>query len=208
MPPLARRNLTHDPIRLAVTLTGIVFAVVLIVVELGLFVGFTVTTSSIIDRSNVDLWVVSKGTPYIEQGGLFSERKRYQALATPGVASAEKYIVHWAQWKTPRGADESVQVANSLSEVCTLGRRLQVGQHFFCVAVGLYLFVNMLNFAGGADHKCHAGDSYVLFAVHALFLDHAKGFADFLIDIGQKRIGQAELRFEFLLFFAGIGGDA
>jgi len=110
MPPLARRNLTHDPVRLAVTLTGIVFAVVLIVVELGLFVGFTVTTSSIIDRSNVDLWVVSKGTPYIEQGGLFSERKLYQALATPGVASAAKYIVHWAQWKTPSGADESVQV--------------------------------------------------------------------------------------------------
>ena len=110
MPPLARRNLTHDPIRLTVTLTGIVFAVVLIVVELGLFVGFTVTTSSIIDRSNVDLWVVSKGTPYIEQGALFSERKLYQALSTPGVASAEKYIVHWAQWKNPSGAEESVQV--------------------------------------------------------------------------------------------------
>jgi putative ABC transport system permease protein len=44
MPPLARRNLVHDRVRLVVTLTGIVFAVVLIVVELGLFVGFTVTT--------------------------------------------------------------------------------------------------------------------------------------------------------------------
>ena len=42
MPPLARRNLFHDKVRLAVTLTGIVFAVVLIVVELGLFVEFTV----------------------------------------------------------------------------------------------------------------------------------------------------------------------
>ncbi len=110
MPPLARRNLLHDKVRLAVTLTGIVFAVVLIVVELGLFVGFTVTTSSIIDKSKVDLWVVSKNTPYIEQGNAFSEKKYYQVLATPGVASAEKYIVHWAQWKTPQGAQESVQV--------------------------------------------------------------------------------------------------
>ena len=110
MPPLARRNLLHDKVRLAVTLTGIVFAVVLIVVELGLFVGFTVTTSSIIDKSNVDLWVVSRRTPYIEQGNAFSERKFYQVLATPGVAAAEKYIVHWAQWKTPQGAQESVQV--------------------------------------------------------------------------------------------------
>jgi putative ABC transport system permease protein len=110
MPPLARRNLLHDKVRLAVTLTGIVFAVVLIVVELGLFVGFTVTTSSIIDKSNVDLWVVSKRTPYIEQGAPFTERKLYQVLATPGVASAEKYIVRFGQWKTPDGAQESVQI--------------------------------------------------------------------------------------------------
>ncbi len=34
MPPLAQRNLFHDKVRLTVTLTGIVFAVVLIVVEL------------------------------------------------------------------------------------------------------------------------------------------------------------------------------
>ena len=110
MPPLAQRNLTHDRVRLAVTLTGIVFAVVLIVVELGLFVGFTVTTSSIIDNSRVDLWIVSKGTPYIEQGAVFSERKLYQVLATPGVAQADKYIVRFAQWKTPDGAEQSVQV--------------------------------------------------------------------------------------------------
>jgi putative ABC transport system permease protein len=110
MPPLAQRNLVHDKVRLTVTLTGIVFAVVLIVVELGLFVGFTVTTSSIIDNSGVDLWVVSKGTPYIEQGAPFSERKLYQVLATPGVAQAEKYIVRFTQWKTPGGAEESTQV--------------------------------------------------------------------------------------------------
>jgi len=36
---LARRNLFHDRVRFAVTLTGIVFALVLIVVQLGLFLG-------------------------------------------------------------------------------------------------------------------------------------------------------------------------
>lgn len=110
MPPLAQRNLMHDKVRLAVTLTGIVFAVVLIVVELGLFVGFTVTTSSIIDQSKVDLWIVSKGTPYIEQGSVFSERKVYQALATPGVAHADKYIVRFSNWKTPLGAEQGIQI--------------------------------------------------------------------------------------------------
>ena len=37
MPPIARRNLFHDRVRLTVTLTGITFAVVLMVVELGFF---------------------------------------------------------------------------------------------------------------------------------------------------------------------------
>jgi putative ABC transport system permease protein len=110
MPPLARRNLFHDKIRLAVTLTGITFAVVLVVVELGLFLGFSTTTSSLIDRSGADLWIASKRVPYIEQGAPFSERKLYQVRATPGVASAEKYIARFAGWKRPDGGHESVQI--------------------------------------------------------------------------------------------------
>jgi putative ABC transport system permease protein len=110
MPPLARRNLTHDRVRLAVTLTGIVFAVVLIVVELGLFVGFTVTTSNLIDNSSADLWVTSKHVPYIELGVPFSERKLYQVRAVPGVADAEKFILRFTQWKRHDGRQESVQI--------------------------------------------------------------------------------------------------
>ena len=110
MPPLARRNLMHDRVRLAVTLTGIVFAVVLIVVELGLFVGFTETTSNVIDNSGVDLWVTSKHVPYIELGVPFSERKLYQVKAVPGVQDAEKFILRWTQWKREDGRTESVQV--------------------------------------------------------------------------------------------------
>ena len=110
MPPLAQRNLLYDKVRLAVTVTGIVFAVVLIVVELGLFVGFTSTTSSLIDNSGADLWVTSTHVPYIEMGVPFSERKLYQVKAVPGVADAEKYIVRFSQWKRPDGQQESVQV--------------------------------------------------------------------------------------------------
>ena len=110
MPPLARRNLFHDKVRLTVTVTGIVFAVVLIVVELGLFVGFTSTTSGLIDHSGADLWVTSKHVPYVELGVPFSERKLYLVRAIPGVADAQKSIVHWTQWKRPDGREESVQI--------------------------------------------------------------------------------------------------
>jgi putative ABC transport system permease protein len=110
VPPLARRNLLHDKVRLAVTLTGIVFAVLLIAVELGLFMGFATTTSNLIDNAGADLWVTSKLVPYIEQGVEFSERKLYQVRTAPGVADAEKLIVRWSGWRLNDGREESVQI--------------------------------------------------------------------------------------------------
>jgi putative ABC transport system permease protein len=110
MPPLAQRNLFHDKVRLTVTLTGIVFSVVLIVVQLGLFLGFTSATSNLIDHSGADLWITSKNVPYVEQGVAFSERKLNQVRAVPGVADAQKIIAHWTQWKRHDGGQESVQI--------------------------------------------------------------------------------------------------
>jgi putative ABC transport system permease protein len=116
MPPLARRNLFHDKVRLTVTVTGIVFAVVLIVVELGLFVGFTSTTSGLVDHSGADLWVTSKHVPYVELGVPFSERKLYQVRAVPGVQEAQKLITRWTQWKRADGREESVQIVGINSD--------------------------------------------------------------------------------------------
>jgi putative ABC transport system permease protein len=110
VPPLAERNLFHDRVRLAVTLTGVVFAVVLIVVQLGLYVGFSRTTTALVDNSRADLWVVSKNVPYIEQGIPFSERKLYTVRATPGVAEAQNYIVRFSRWKRDDGQEEAIQV--------------------------------------------------------------------------------------------------
>jgi putative ABC transport system permease protein len=107
---LARRNLFHDKVRLTVTLTGIVFALVLIVVQVGLFLGFTTTTSNNVDHSNADVWVVSRGVKYFDTGKPFSERKYYQVLATPGVAHAEKYIQAFGVWKRADGRTENIQI--------------------------------------------------------------------------------------------------
>jgi putative ABC transport system permease protein len=107
---LAWRNLVHDKVRLGVTLTGIVFAVVLIVVEFGLFLGFTSTTSGLIDRSGADLWVIAKRVPYIELGLPFTDRKLSTVRATPGVAEAEKYVARFTEWQRPDGRRENVQI--------------------------------------------------------------------------------------------------
>lgn len=110
MPSLARRNLLHDRVRLVVTLTGIVFAVVLSAVQLGLFVGFERATSDLIRHAGADIWITSAGVTHLETGVPFAERKLYDALATPGVAAVQKHIVRFGQWQKPDGGQESVMV--------------------------------------------------------------------------------------------------
>jgi putative ABC transport system permease protein len=106
MPSLARRNLFHDKVRFIVTLTGIVFSVVLSSIQLGLFVGFTRATADIITHSNADIWVKSAGVPNMENGVPMNERKLYQVLAVKGVERAEKQIIQFGDWKKPSGAVE------------------------------------------------------------------------------------------------------
>jgi putative ABC transport system permease protein len=107
---LARRNLLHDRVRFAVTLTGIVFAVVLSSIQLGLFVGFRRATSDLIAHSGADIWVRSAGVTHLETPVAFADATRYDVLAVPGVGDAQSHIVNFGQWKKPNGADEGVLV--------------------------------------------------------------------------------------------------
>lgn len=110
MASLAWRNLFYDKVRLVVTLTGVVFAVVLITVQLGLFMGFTRTTSNISDNSKADLWVAQEGFRNLDQAAPFPERKLYQVMAVAGVEKAEKYVVQFSRWKRADGGEEGVTI--------------------------------------------------------------------------------------------------
>lgn len=107
---LAWKNLFHDRVRLIVTLVGIVFALVLILIQFGLFLGFLETSSNIVGESRADLWISAPKIPHVNGGSIFSEAKRYQALAVPGVARVDKYALAFVPWKLPTGAQESTQV--------------------------------------------------------------------------------------------------
>ncbi|MFN0167393.1 MAG: ABC transporter permease [Bryobacteraceae bacterium] len=110
MASLALRNLFHDRVRLVVTLTGIVFSIVLIIIQVGLYLGFKYTISTLIDNANADLWVSAAGIPSIDLAVPIKERKRFQVLAVPGVAEAENYIIAFSTWKLPDGRKESIEV--------------------------------------------------------------------------------------------------
>lgn len=114
---LALRNLIHDRIRLAVTLVGILFSIVLVAVQLGLYLGSSRMITANIDHANADLWIATYGAKSFEDGGvLLNDRDRHQALAAPGVESVVPIVVAFAEWRKPEGGSSRVVVVGSDSE--------------------------------------------------------------------------------------------
>ena len=114
---LAFRNLFHDRIRLAVTLVGILFSIVLVAVQLGLYFGASRMITASIDRANGDLWITAYGAKSFEDGGvLLTQRERHQALATQGVADVIPLVVAFAEWRKPGGGSSRVVVVGADAE--------------------------------------------------------------------------------------------
>lgn len=107
---IARQNLFHDKVRLCVTLTGVVFAVVLITIQVGIFLGFTKTIAAVIDNSGADVWVTSRGVKNFDIALPLDEQKYYQVLSSPGIEEASKFIIRFADWKRPDGLQESIEI--------------------------------------------------------------------------------------------------
>jgi len=113
---LAFRNLFHDRIRLAVTMVGILFSIVLVAVQLGLYLGARNIIVAMIDRSEGDLWVMAYGTKNFEEGQPINARERFTALSIPGVAKAVPLIVSFIDWRKPSGGTTLVVVVGSDAE--------------------------------------------------------------------------------------------
>ena len=100
---LAFRNLFHDRIRLAVTLVGILFSIVLVAVQLGLYLGARKMIVSMIERADADLWVTAYGAKSFEDSAALSGGERHAVLSVPGVASAVPIAVAFTEWRKPAG---------------------------------------------------------------------------------------------------------
>jgi putative ABC transport system permease protein len=83
---LAWRNLTAEPRRLALSLAGVGFAVVLMAVEAGFYHALLDASVALIDRFDADLVMVSKVKTSLQAHGGFPRRRLVQALGVPGVA--------------------------------------------------------------------------------------------------------------------------
>jgi putative ABC transport system permease protein len=110
---LASRNLFHDRLRFIATLVGIVFSIVLVTIQMGLYVGFRHMVSTMIDHAGADLWIMPVGTKCFEDPSLLDYRKRFTALAVKGVAEADTLVIGFAQWHRPDGGNNPVFIIGS-----------------------------------------------------------------------------------------------
>ena len=110
MVSLARKNLLHDRIRFAITLAGVAFAVTLVLVQVGLFLGLLGKATVTIENSNADIWIVAKNTPNVDFGNPFPETVFLRARGVLGVERADNAIVQFVNIQLPSGATENALV--------------------------------------------------------------------------------------------------
>jgi putative ABC transport system permease protein len=113
VPKLAYRNLFHDRLSLIVTLVGIVFSVVLVAVQFGIYLGSENRIAAMLDQAKGDLWVVALGTKSFDDPSLLSGRERHAVLSTPGVASVEELAVGFVNWRKPKGGSTAALLVGS-----------------------------------------------------------------------------------------------
>jgi putative ABC transport system permease protein len=103
---LARKNLLHDRLRFAITIAGVAFAVTLVLVQVGLFMGLLAKSTVTIENATADVWITSKGTPNVDFAHTFPETSVLRARGVPGVARADNLIVQFMNIQLPTGAEE------------------------------------------------------------------------------------------------------
>ena len=106
MVSLARKNLLHDRLRFVITLAGVAFAVTLVLVQVGLFMGLLNKATVTIENANAEIWVTSKGTPNVDFAHTFPETAVLRVRGVPGVERADNLLIQFMNIQLPSGAEE------------------------------------------------------------------------------------------------------
>ncbi|MBW4581427.1 MAG: ABC transporter permease [Tildeniella nuda ZEHNDER 1965/U140] len=101
MASIARKNLFEDIPRFLVAQAGIMFAVSLVTIQIGILNGFTRSTGLLIDQSSADLWVASEDMVHLEVTSPLPLEQMVKARDVEGVERAEALMIRAALWRSP-----------------------------------------------------------------------------------------------------------
>lgn len=94
-------QLKHQKVRLLVAISGIAFAVILILMQLGFRSSLLDSSVRYLEALRYDIVLISNDTLYMAQTVPFSARRLYQALGIEGVADVSPVYASVGVWKNP-----------------------------------------------------------------------------------------------------------
>src|SRR5262245_8729078 len=100
--PLAWHNVTHERARSAVGIAGVVFAIMLIFLQLGFYNSVIIGATQVYDQIDYDLVIVARNYSFVHSPRSFPRRRLQQALGCPGVSTARPLYVGEARWRNPQ----------------------------------------------------------------------------------------------------------
>ncbi len=104
--PLAWLQLKWDKLRLAAAVAGIVFAVTLMLMQMGFRDALFVAAVQFHERLTADLVIMSSKYEFLATTHPFTERYLYRLLALPQVQSVAPVYLGVARWRNPRNYRE------------------------------------------------------------------------------------------------------
>lgn len=108
--PIGWLQLAHKPQRLAAALAGVAFANILVFMQLG-FLGALIASIKLpYDHMNADIVVSASDMNTLADGSPLPRQRMFQALATPGVASATPLYYGKLDWKQADGTIRTLDV--------------------------------------------------------------------------------------------------
>jgi putative ABC transport system permease protein len=103
--PLAWHNLMHNRVRTAAAVAGVMFAVVLIFLQLGFFGATEKTASLVYGALDFDLLIRSQRTRRLAEAQPFPRNRLDQAASVAGVGEIHPFYVSSQRWRIPKGRD-------------------------------------------------------------------------------------------------------
>src|SRR3977135_2937728 len=120
---LACENIVHDRTRFSVTVLGVCVAVFLMIFQGSLLAGFLRAASRLIDASDSDIWIASRGVQAFEFGTVLDSRVREMAAGIPGVVETGRVCMAFAVYRTHNGTQQVVALVGADPNV---GKRFPV----------------------------------------------------------------------------------
>ncbi|MGJ3250031.1 MAG: FtsX-like permease family protein [Elainellaceae cyanobacterium] len=110
MVSIARKNLFEDIPRFLVAQAGIMFAVSLVTIQIGILNGFTRSTAQLIDDSEADIWIAAEEMVYFELTQPMPLERVSQAEQIEGVERAEALLLATGRWRGASGTIAPVRI--------------------------------------------------------------------------------------------------